>query len=85
MQVAGDIVDTLNTVLIFFEDIVKGLPALETYIDIFGSSQLQLLREPLVDIYREFIVFGLQAVRLFDRSPIRKWSKSPQYRSFNAD
>ena len=76
VQVAGDIADTFNTVLIFFEDIVKGLPALETYIDIFGSSQLQLLRESLVDIYREFVVFGLQAVKLFDRSPVREWSKS---------
>ncbi|MCJ1305113.1 hypothetical protein MMC08_007927, partial [Hypocenomyce scalaris] len=82
--VAGDIADTFNTVLIFFEDIVKGLPALETYIDIFGSSQLQLLRESLVDIYREFVVFGLQAVKLFDRSPVPTLGRST-WRSLESD
>lgn len=41
----------------------------------FGSSQLQLLKEPLVDIYAGFVLLGLQAMKLFDRSARRKWLK----------
>lgn len=54
------------------EDIVKALPTLQTYINMFGSSQLQLLREPLVDIYAGFIGLGLQAIKLCNRSTLRK-------------
>ncbi|KAA6409989.1 MAG: hypothetical protein FRX48_06603 [Lasallia pustulata] len=76
LLIARDIVDTFDTVLTMLEDIVKELPALQAYINIYGSSKLQLLREPLVDIYAGFIVLGLQALKLFGRSAHRTIGRS---------
>ena len=82
-EIARDIVDTFDTVLTLLEDIIKELPALQAYINIYGSSKLQLLREPLVDIYAGFIVLGLQALKLFGRSAHRKWLKYFSCRFFD--
>ncbi|KAA6409811.1 MAG: hypothetical protein FRX48_06423 [Lasallia pustulata] len=84
LLVARDIVDTFDTVLTLLEDVIKELPALQAYINIYGSSKLQLLREPLVDIYAAFIVLGLQALKLFGRSAHRTIGRSA-WRSLDSD
>jgi hypothetical protein len=71
-QIARDIMDTLDAVIETLDNIYKCLPAFEKYVDIFGSSSSQLLKEPLVVIYTELILFGLTAVKLFNRSSIRE-------------
>jgi hypothetical protein len=63
--------DTLDAVTETLDDIYKCLPAFEKYVDIFGSSDIQLLKEPLVAIFTELILFGVTAVKLFKRSTIR--------------
>jgi len=50
------------------DEVLTGLPVLETYIKIFGTSTIQLLRTPLVNLYAELITFVIMAVKLFDRS-----------------
>ena len=55
------------------EQVAMRLPVLETYIGLFGSSENQLLKAPLIDIYTTLILFGIQALKLFDRSKIRKF------------
>jgi hypothetical protein len=67
-----DFVDTFDAVLALLSEVTNGLPALETYIKIFGCSDIRLLEIPLVTMYVEIIMFGIQAVKLFDRSTIRK-------------
>jgi hypothetical protein len=64
--------DTVNAVVEMLDDIYKSLPAFEKYVDIFGSSDSQLLKQPLVAIFTELILFGLTAVKLFNRSSIRE-------------
>jgi hypothetical protein len=64
--------DTLDAVREMLDDIYKCLPAFEKYVDIFGSSDLQLLKEPLVAIFTELILFGVTTVKLFNRSTIRE-------------
>ena len=54
------------------EQVAMRLPVLETYIGLFGSSENQLLKAPLIDIYTTLMLFGIQALKLFDRSRIRK-------------
>ena len=55
------------------EEVANGLPVLDMYIHLFGASENQLLRTPLVDIYTELISFGTRALGLFDRSASRKF------------
>ncbi|KAH0537938.1 hypothetical protein FGG08_005388 [Glutinoglossum americanum] len=71
-EITRDIIDTFDTVMNALEDIRKGLPALETYATIFGSSKLQLLQAPLVIIYVDLTRFALQAIHLFDRSMLQE-------------
>jgi hypothetical protein len=72
VQVARDIIETFEAVLAMLDEISNGLPTLETYIDIFGFSEIRLLEAPLIKIYAELISFGIQAVKLFDRSMFRE-------------
>ena len=73
-QIAQDIHDSFDTVLNLLEEIVSGLPKIDIYVHLFGSSEHQLLKTPLVDIFTELVVFGTRALELFDRSAIRKSS-----------
>lgn len=50
------------------EEVVNGLPVLHMYIGLFGTSQNQLLKNPLVNIYTELVLFGLHALEMFGRS-----------------
>jgi len=72
-QIAGDMVDTLNMVVDLLDEVLKGLPVLEAYVEMFGASTSQLLRAPLTNLYAELIAFVVMAVKLFDRSETREW------------
>ena len=52
---------------------MRGLPALDIYIQIFGASRIRLLERPLVDLYAELITFGIEAVKLFDKPVGRRF------------
>ena len=69
-QIANDIVQTWETVLDTLEQITKVLPSVKAYVELYGKSQLQLLREPLVSIYADMISFGLRAVKLINKSKL---------------
>jgi hypothetical protein len=71
-QIARDITDTFDTVCDVLDDIRKSLPVWEVYVEIFRSSNIQLLKEPLVDMYVQLILFGLRAIKLFNRSMLGK-------------
>ena len=73
-QIARDIHDTFDTVLSMMEEVVDGLPTLDIYIHLFGSSEHELLKVPLVNTFTELVLFGTRAIELFDRSAIRKYS-----------
>ena len=73
LQIAHDFIDTFDAVLALLNEVTNGLPALETYIKIFGCSNIRLLESPLITMYVEIIMFEIQAVKLFDRSTFRKW------------
>ncbi|KAI9817428.1 MAG: hypothetical protein M1827_001037 [Pycnora praestabilis] len=79
IMIAKDIIDTFDAVLDALESITKALPRFGIYIDLFGSSDIQLLRAPLTDIYSDLIRFGIQAIKLFDRSMLRNFGRSAWY------
>ncbi|TDL21247.1 TPR-like protein [Rickenella mellea] len=74
--IARDISDSFDAVFQLLDRIQRSLPAWETYAKIFGSSDLQLLRTPLVNVYAQLMTISVQAVKFFDRSRPRTlgWS-----------
>jgi hypothetical protein len=72
MQIARDVIDTFDIIITLLENMLKRLPMVETYIDIFGASNIQLLRVPLVNLYSKLIEFGIQVVKLFDGWTVRE-------------
>ncbi|MCJ1339168.1 hypothetical protein MMC09_004457 [Bachmanniomyces sp. S44760] len=73
---AQDITETFASVQEILEDMYKSLPALETMVSIFGDSEIQLLKDPLVEIYINLISLGLRAIKLFTRSTFRTFRRS---------
>ena len=72
VQISREITDTVDAVFDLLDRIQTGLPAWETYATIFGSSDIQLLRTPLVNIYAQLIAIGVHAVKFFNTSKLRK-------------
>jgi hypothetical protein len=50
------------------DGVLRELPALEVYVQIFGASRIRLLEKPLVDLYAELIAFGIETAKAFDQS-----------------
>jgi hypothetical protein len=71
-QIASDISDTFSEVLDLFYRLLNSLPSFEIYVELFESSRIQMLMDPLTDLFREFTHVALLAIRLYDRSPARK-------------
>jgi NB-ARC domain len=71
VKIARDIVDTFSVVLDTLEQITNVLPVIETYTNLYSASSIQLLRDPLTNLYSDMIEFSLSAIRLYDRSTIR--------------
>ncbi|KZP05320.1 hypothetical protein FIBSPDRAFT_1054157 [Athelia psychrophila] len=76
MMIARDVSDAFGTVVEVLDIIRNSLPVLDVYIDLFSGSGIQLLKGPLVEIYTQLMLFGLQAVKLFNRSMLRTLVKS---------
>ncbi|KAF7972002.1 hypothetical protein HWV62_19285 [Athelia sp. TMB] len=68
MIMARDVSDAFSAVLDLLEDARNSLPTLDVYIRLFGSSNIQLLRGPLVELYSHLMIFGIEAMKLFNRS-----------------
>ncbi|KAF7972000.1 hypothetical protein HWV62_19281 [Athelia sp. TMB] len=68
MVIARDFSDAFTTICDFFEEVKNSLPVNQVYIDIFGPSELQLLRGPLVKMYKLLLLFGVKAVELVSSS-----------------
>jgi hypothetical protein len=64
-------------VVALLDSVLRGLPALDIYVQIFGASRIRLLEKPLVDLYATLITFGIEAAKLFDRPVRRKSSIVP--------
>lgn len=60
-----------------FEDITDNLPVLETYVTIFGSTELEFLRKPLTLLYADLMAFGIKAVKLLDRGKMSMHPSAP--------
>ena len=71
LQIARDVADTLTAVVDILDGVLRGLPALDVYVQIFGASRIRLLEKPLVGLYAELILFGMEAAKLFGK-PIRR-------------
>ncbi|KZP24417.1 hypothetical protein FIBSPDRAFT_1042200 [Athelia psychrophila] len=67
MMIARDVSDAFGTVVEVLDIIRNSLPVLDVYIDLFSGSDIQLLKGPLVEIYTQLMLFGLQAIKLFNR------------------
>ncbi|KAI9854314.1 MAG: hypothetical protein M1824_000407 [Vezdaea acicularis] len=76
LVIARDIIDTFQSVLNTLDSIFKALPVLDIYHKLFGSSNIQLIRAPLVKMYAEFVAFAVQAVKSFNRSEMRTLVRS---------
>jgi hypothetical protein len=59
--------DAFNALVDQLDSVLRELPALEVYVQIFGASRIKLLEKPLVDLYAELIAFGIET-ELLDRS-----------------
>ena len=59
--------DAFNALVDQLDSVLRELPALEVYVQIFGASRIKLLEKPLVDLYAELIAFGIET-ELLDQS-----------------
>ncbi|GAB1309888.1 hypothetical protein MFIFM68171_00098 [Madurella fahalii] len=66
-----DISNASTDALGLFQDVLQSLPTFELYVDLFGSSKVPLVREPLTALYAEVIHFALLAIRLYSQSTAR--------------
>jgi hypothetical protein len=73
VQIERDIADTFVAVADLLDGVLRGLPALDVYVQIFGASRIGLLEKPLVDLYAMLITFGIEAAKLFDKPVSRKF------------
>ncbi|KAF7965512.1 hypothetical protein HWV62_43094 [Athelia sp. TMB] len=76
MIIARDVSDAFSTVLDVLEDVRNSLPTLDVYIRLFGSSNIQLLRRPLVEMYSHLMLLGIEAMKLFNRSMLGTLGKA---------
>lgn len=76
LVVAQDVIDTFEMVVQTLKDVESSLPIIETLTQIYGSSEIQLLRQPLIDIYKAIISLGLGVVRLCDQGSLRSLGQS---------
>ena len=53
------------------DDLASALPRMEVYVKLFATSDIQLLKAPLIQLYAEIVRFGLLATGVFNRSLAR--------------
>ncbi len=76
MIIAQDIAKSFETIHQTLHDLERSLPILESLTKLYGTSEIQLLRQPLVDIYASIVSLGLMVIRLCERGPLRTLGQS---------
>ena len=71
MIIAHDIAESFETINQTLHDMERSLPILESLTKLYGTSKIQLLRQPLVDVYTSIVSLGLIVIRLCERGPLR--------------
>ena len=70
MIIAQDITQSFEMIEQTLHGLGRSLPILESLTKLYGTSEIQLLRQPLVDIYASIVSLGLVIVRLCERGPL---------------
>ena len=76
MVIAQDIVESFEMIDQTLHDLERSLPILESLTKLYGTSEIQLLRQPLVDIYASIVSLGLVVIRLCERGPLDTLGRS---------
>ena len=74
--IAQDITKSFETIDQTLHDLERSLPILESLTKLYGTSEVQLLRQPLVDIYASIVSLGLVVIRLCERGPLQTLGRS---------
>lgn len=76
MVIARDIAKSFEMIDQTLHDLERSLPILEGLTKLYGTSEIQLLRQPLVDIYASIVSLGLVVIRLCERGPLDTLGRS---------
>ena len=76
MIIAQDITKSFEMIDQTLHDLERSLPILESLTKLYGTSDIQLLRQPLVDIYASIVSLGLVVIRLCERGPLDTLGRS---------
>ncbi len=76
MIIAQDIAKSFEMIDQTLHDLERSLPILEGLTKLYGTSEIQLLRQPLVDIYASIVSLSLVVIRLCERGPLDTLGRS---------
>ena len=74
--IAQDIAESFEMINQTLHDLERSLPILEGLTRLYGTSEVQLLRQPLVDMYASIISLGLVVIRLCERGTLDTLGRS---------
>lgn len=74
--IAKDIAESFEMIDQTLHDLERSLPILESLTRLYGMSEVQLLRQPLVDMYASIVSLGLVVIRLCKRGPLHTLGQS---------
>ena len=74
--IAQDIAESFEMIDRMLHDMERSLPILEGLTRLYGTSETQLLRQPLVDMYASIISLGLVVIRLCERGTLDTLGRS---------
>ena len=74
--IAQDIAESFEMINQTLHDLERSLPILEGLTSLYGTSEAQLLRQPLVDMYASIISLGLVVIRLCERGTLDTLGRS---------
>lgn len=76
MIIAQDIDKSFEMINQTLHDLGRSLPILGSLTKLYGTSEVQLLRQPLVDIYASIVSLALVVIRLCKRGPLDTLGRS---------
>lgn len=76
ITIAQDVTKSFETIDQTLHDLERSLPIFEALTKLYGTSKIQMLRQPLVDIYASIVSLGLVVIRLCERGPLRTLGQS---------
>ena len=74
--IALDMAESFEMIDQTLHDLERSLPILESLTTLYGTSEVQLLRQPLVDMYFSIISLGLVVIRLCERGTLDTLGRS---------